>query len=177
MKYQSIRRFSNGMIVGMTVFLIYYPYRFLTDIIPFAFTSPDLWQTHWMVGHDIMIPNSIRFAYFGLWIVPVIATVLMTAVAMHFFYLIRLGVYFDQRIGQDIQLLGVFSAIAGAGVTLGYSLSPWLLTIMNSEGKRSIHFGYEPSEIGLILTGVGLFIAGWIWKVVVLKDQENKEFV
>jgi hypothetical protein len=177
MANKNIRSLSTCAIASLAVFLIYYPYRFLTDIIPFAFTNPEMWQTHWMVEHDVVIPNSIRFAYFGLWIMPVIATVLMTAVSMHFFYLIRRGVYFDHRIVRDIQLLGTFAAIAGAGVTLGYSLSPWLLTIMNSEERRDIHFGYEPSEISLILTGVGLFIAGWIWKVVVLKDQENKEFV
>lgn len=177
MKQKRIAQFSTTVMVGLLIFLVYYPYRFFTETIPFAFTKPELWQEHWMVHHDVLIPFSIRSAYFAIWMLPVLATIIMTLVALYFFHLIRQGIYFDPRTVRSIQLMGICAAVSGAGVMLGYSLTPWLLTIMNAEDKRGIHFGYEPTEVGLVLTGLGLFMAGWIWNVVVLKAQENKEFV
>ncbi len=177
MQNTKIKYLSTIVMIGLSVFLIYYPYRVLNEIIPFAFTNPALWETHWMVEKGVTIPAGIRLSYLVLWLVPVLATMAMTLVAVHFFNLTRQGVYFDRRTVRDVQLMGVTAVIAGASITLAYSVVNWLITFMNVNEKRGIHFGYDPTEVGLILMGIGLFIGGWVLKVVVLQDQEIKGFV
>ena len=169
--------FATLNIIWLAIFLIYYPYRVLKDVIPFAFTKPELWQNHWLVDHTTEIPFSLRLSYFLLWAFPILATVVMTAIAIHFFYLLRKGIYFDFRTVRDLQLLGLSACFAGFGVLLGNSLTSWLITILNTKEKHSIHFGYEPTEVSLMLTGIGLFLGGWIIKALVMEDQENKEFI
>ncbi len=177
MKERSIAVLSALCMAGSVIFMLYYPYRVLSEVIPFAFTQPDLWENHWLVKYEGDIPFFLRFGYFILWLVPIIATICMTAIAIHFFNLFRQGMYFDFRIVRDIQLLGICSFVAGAGVMLGYSLSNWLIAYMNTVDRQGIHFGYDPTEVSLVLTGLGLYLGGWILKSVVLQDQENREFV
>ncbi|KAB7614519.1 hypothetical protein F9L33_07715 [Amylibacter sp. SFDW26] len=177
MQKAKVKYVSTVIMIGLAIFLIYYPYRVFNEIVPFALTNPELWETHWMVEKGVMIPTSIRLAYLVLWLVPVLATMAMTAIAMHFFHLLRQGVYFDPKTVRDVQLMGLCAVVAGAGITLAYSVVNWLLTFMNVADKHGIHFGYDPSEISLILTGIGLFIGGWVLKVVALQDQEIKDFV
>ena len=177
MQKTKVKYLSMLIMIGLTIFLIYYPYRVMNEIVPFSFTNPELWENHWMVEKGVAIPTGIRLAYLVLWLVTVLATMAMTVIAMHFFHLMRQGVYFDPRTVRDVQLMGLCAVVAGAGITISYSVMNWLLTFMNVNDKRGIHFGYEPSEISLILTGIGLFIGGWVFKVVVLQDQEIKDFV
>ncbi|MEM8651970.1 MAG: hypothetical protein AAGF54_15650 [Pseudomonadota bacterium] len=174
---RSIVVFSTLCMVALAAFMILYPYKVLNELIPFAFTQPDLWENHWLVKYEGEIPFILRFGYFVLWLVPVVATVCMTAIAMHFFYLFRQGVYFDFRIVRDIQLLGICAVISGIGVLSGYSFTNWLISYMNTEDRWHIQFGYDPTEVSLILTGTGLYLGGWIIKSLALQDQENKGFV
>ena len=163
--------------IGLAIFMFYYPYQVLSEVIPFAFTQPDLWENHWLVKYDGEIPFVLRACYLTLWLIPILATVAMTATAIHFFYLLQQEIYFDLRVVRDIQILGVCASIAGIGVSLGYSLTDWLVTFMNIDDRRGIQFGYDPTEVSLILTGIGLCLGGWLLKTVVLQDLENREFV
>jgi len=177
MQKTRVKYLSTVVMVGLAVFLLYYPYRVFNGIVPFAFIDPQLWETHDLAEKGVTIPFGVRLAYLCMWMLPVLATMAMTCIAMHFFNLLRQGVYFDARVVRDVQGLGISAVVAGVGITVAYSIADWLITLMNVTQKRGVQFGYDPAEIGLILSGLGMFIAGWVVKVVVLQDQENKGFV
>jgi hypothetical protein len=159
-------------------FLIMYLYRFFSSIIPFAFSQPELWNHHRMVDHDVEIPVYWRIVFFGMWMVTVTATVLMTGCATWVVNLIRNGVYFERRTVFGIWLLGIFAVVSGLGKIFGGSFEPWIITRFNSpENQREIFFWYSSSDLGVALIGASIMLLAWILRVVILTELENREFV
>ena len=95
MRKSSLSWLSTFCMIGLAIFMFYYPYQVLSEVIPFAFTQPDLWENHWLVKYDGEIPFVLRACYLTLWLIPILATVAMTATAIHFFYRNALSTFPD----------------------------------------------------------------------------------
>ena len=161
----------------MAVFLVYYLYRSLGQLIPFAFTQPDLWETHWLVKGDVTIPMWLRLAYFAVWMISITATAVMLLAALYLVNLIRTGTYFELRTIRALQRVGLCAVIAGLAIIFASSLWAWMVTLMNVSDTRSIRFVYDSSEAGVALLGLGMFLLGWILKYVLLMQRENEAMV
>ena len=161
----------------IAVFLVYYLYMSLGQLIPFAFTKPHLWEEHWMVRGVVEIPFWLRMAYFLVWIVAILATALMLLAAMHLLHLLRKGQFFGLKTIRAVQQVGVCAFLAGISIIAANSLWPWMITMMNETERQGIGFGYDSSQAGIALLGAGIFMLGWVLKYAALLAQENKEFV
>jgi|GEM_PF-6829562 len=175
----NIRINTVGQIIqaGMFVFLLYYVYKFLGTVIPFAFTKPELWNSHWMVNGDVTVPMGARVVFFLMWSVAALATCIMVAFAIWAVQLVRMGQFFEQGTIRCLRYLGISTALAAATVTIGSSIEPWMITRFNETDKRDIFFWYDSGEVGLFLTGLGLILLAWMMKVAHVAQRENREFV
>jgi hypothetical protein len=178
MQNKLISRLSLFLMVCFAGFVVVYLYRFLVGMIPFSFTAPELWNTHWMMDKGMQIPMYWRVGFFAMWMFTVISTALMGLCAIWVVNLIRMGVYFERRTILGLGLLGVFGVLSGVGKIIGASFEPWFLTRFNSvETQRDIYFWYSSADIGVSLIGVSVVLLAWVLRVAVLTDVENKEFV
>ena len=178
MRSNLITRLSFFLLAAFVGFLILYLYRFFNSIIPFAFSDPQLWNTHWMVDQGAEIPTTWRSVFFAMWMVTAIFTSLMGLCAISVVNLIRQGVYFERRTILGLRYLGGFAALSGLGKIMGGSLEPWVITRFNTaETQRDIFFWYSSSDLGIILIGLSIVLLAWVLSVAVLTDLENKEFV
>ncbi len=162
---------------GLAVFAVYYPYMFFSGAIPFAFSGPTSWQSAWLVEDDVLVPFAARLGQFLMWMPTVLATQAMILAAMWLVVLLLRGIYFEQRTVRALQWVGGLAALAGATSLVGQMFQPWLLTLYNSDRKLPIRVVYDNGEIGVFLVGLGLFLLGWVVKISVIQNRENKAFV
>lgn len=173
-----ISRLALFLIICFVAFVIVYLYRFLSLVIPFAFTQPEIWNTLPTVDEGTEIPTYWRVVFFGMWMFTVIATALMACCAIWVVNLIRKGVYFERRTIWGLGLLGLFGVLSGLGKIVGASFEPWIITRFNTaETQSDIYFWYSSAEIGVTLIGASVVLLAWVLRVAVLTDMENKEFV
>ena len=101
----------------------------------------------------------------------------MLIFALHLVNLVRQGVYFDLRVIRALQRVGASAVVASLGIMFAYTVWPWMITSQNMEHKRGLQFGYDSSQAGIALLGLGVFMLGWVVKCTILMRQENEEFV
>ncbi len=172
-----IKRFSSVILAAMGVFLVYYLYRAIGFLIEFSFLDHSLWEDHYMVRGDVLIPMWLRVSYFLAWMFPISATAFMLSVTMYLTNLIRSGGHFSIQMIRALQRVGVSAVIAGATLMGATSVWAWMITYENTVERRSPYFYYDSAQIGIILLGVGIFMLGWVLKTALLMRQENEEFV
>jgi len=172
-----IRRFSSAILAAMGVFLIYYSYRAIGFLVEFSFLDHSLWEKHYLVRGDVVIPTWLRVSYFMAWMFPISATAIMLLVTMYLTNLIRSGGHFSIQMIRALQRVGVFAVIAGATLMGATSVWAWMITYQNTAERRSPYLNYDSAQVGIILLGVGIFMLGWVLKTALLMRQENEEFV
>ncbi len=164
-------------LVGLAVFAVYYPFKFITTAWPFAFAGPESWAAYWFVEDDVLVPFAARAGQFFMWLPTVLATQAMILTAMWLVILLLRGIYFEARTVRALQWVGALAAFAGATSLIAQAFNPWLLTLYNTDKHLPIRFFFDSGEIGVLLVGLGLFLLGRVLHVTVVLSRENKEFV
>ena len=170
-------RFAVGVLVGLIVFAIYYPYRLFSSFVPFAFSGDASWRSHFVVENSVLAPFSARLIQFLMWMPTVIASQMMILCAIYLVVLILRGVYFERRTVRALQAVGLCAAVAGATYLGALAFDGWWLTQFNVDNRLPIRFHFDSGETGVLLSGLGLFLLGWVLDIAVFKATENKEFV
>ena len=168
---------ARALLAGLIAFGAYYPYTFLRTMIPLAFSGPESWQFLWIVDDTALAPLGARLFHFSMWVPTVLATQGMILAAIWLVGLLLRGIYFETRTVRALQWVGGLAAVAGATALVSMSFEAWVLTAYNSGERAPIRFHFESGEIGVLLTGLGLFLLGWVLRVTVIMRRENQEIV
>lgn len=177
MNRRGIRVTSVLVMAGLLIFAIYYPYKFFFQMIPLDFSGPTGWQEIYMVDDDVLVPLAARTAHFIKWIPSVLFTELMVVMALYLVHLIYRGVYFCDRTARALQWVGGLGALAALATLLSISFEAWMLTRFNAEHVAPIKFQFDSGEMGVLLAGLGVFMLGWVFRVAMFKDKENREII
>lgn len=165
------------LLAGLVVFALFYPYRFFGWAIPFAFSGPEGWQSHWLVEDHVRVPFGVRLGHFLMWMPTVLATQAMIFAAIWFTVLILRGALFERRTVLALQWVGLCAALTSATALAALPFDGWILTRYNTDHVRGIRFYFDSGEIGVLLVGLGVFLLGRVLMVTVILDRENREFV
>jgi len=175
---RSLRWFARAVMLGLAVFAVYYPYKFLVSSLPFAFSGDPSWQVHWMVDDTALVPFWARLAHFGLWIPTVVGTQIMIFLALYLVWLIHREVLFESRTVMALKWVGGSAVIAAFFALIAMALDAWWITSWNTElEKQPIHLRLESGEMGVLLCGLGLFLLGYVMDIAVLKKRENEGMI
>lgn len=164
-------------LVGLVIFAVYYPWTFLYYQWSFSFSGPEGWQGHWMVDQSALVPFGHRLMFFVIWLPAVVATELMVLFAIWLSVLVLRGIHFELSTVRALQRVGLSAAVAGASMIVAMCFADWMLTAYNAENIRPIRLHLESGEIGVFLSGAGVYLLGHVVKVTALMARENKEFV
>ena len=168
---------GRASLVGMAAFAIYYPYKLLTQFVPFSFSGPEPWAAHWIVEDTVVAPLWLRASHFGLWVPTILGTLVMVLSAIYLVILLLRQSFFELSTVRALQRVGLWAAIAGFSALVAVAFEPWLMTLLNSENTRSPRIHLESGEMGVMLTGLGLVLLAHVLKLAVMKDRENKEII
>lgn len=169
---------ARATILGLLIFAVYYPYRLLSDFIPFSFSGPTSWQSHYLVDDTALVPFWGRALHFGFWMPTVIATQVMIFAAIYLVWLIQKNVLFEHRTVRALKIVGAAAAIAGVSALAAILVDGWWVTSWNTvQEQLPIRLHLESGEMGVLFTGLGVFLLALVLDVAVLKKRENEEIV
>lgn len=173
-RYRVFAMFVAG---ALTAFAVYYPYKFLVESWPLAFSGPESWQAYWWVADDVLVPFRVRLIQWLVFVPTALATQAFLIGAIALVVMLLRGEYLTGRVVRLVTWVGGFAALAGVFSNIGMMFNPWLLTLYSPNQATPIMFRYDSGEIGVLLAGLGLFLAGQVLRLGLAIDTENKEFV
>lgn len=176
----SLSRIRKGATVLMALVgleLIYYTYKSFFRAYRFSFGEPERWNTHWLVDEGSMIMFGQRLGYFSIWTIVILASVAAFIAGIVLLNRCRKGLIFDEGTANTIRTLGLILAFAMLIDQAFQAADAYLITLSNAEGPRSIQWFYDPSDIKTFIMAVILILFGWVMRISISVDQENKEFV
>lgn len=163
--------------VGVLVFALYYPYRFFNWMWVLDFSGPKGWQVLYFVENDVEVPFLTRLAHFVMWLPSLIATQISLLAALYLIWRVYRQIVFEMQTITALQIAGIAAAVGAACNLLAGSFDGWLLTRFNSDENFPIRFRLESGEMGVLLTGIGLFLLAWVTRLALMKRTENSEMI
>ncbi len=163
--------------IGVLIFALYYPYMFLTWMWKFDFSGPTSWQFLYIVDDDAEVPFAPRLFHFLMWLPSAIATQVSLVAALYLIWRVLRHAYFEMGTVTALQVAGIAAAIGAACNLIAASFEGWLLTRFNAEETLPIQFRLDSGETGVLLTGIGLFLLGWVVRLATIKRTENSEMI
>ncbi len=163
--------------LGVLSFAIYYPYKFFNWMSVLNFSGPTGWHVLYFVEKTVEVPLATRIAHVFMWLPSVIATQVSLLAALYLIWQVMTQAYFEMRTVTALQVAGTAAAI-GASLNLFVGgFDGWFLTRFNAGEKIPISFRLDSGESGVFLTGIGLFLLGWVVRLAMLKRTENSEMI
>ena len=163
--------------VGVLVFALYYPYKFFYEMWSLNFVGPKGWQVFYFVEDDVEVPFWARLGHFTMWLPSFIATQTSLLAALYLIWRVYRQIYFEMQTITALQIAGIGAAVGAACNLIAGSFDGWLLTRFNSDENFPISFRLESGEMGVLLTGIGLFLLAWVTRLALLKRVENSEMI
>lgn len=175
MREQRITRYASAFLLLMIAYSVYYPYRVIPGMLDFAFFEPSrMLSNHFTQGYVI---NEMRWLWFFMWSVPILAGLYGCAAALYSFYLCKVGRYFDPKFGIGLIHLGLAVSIGMISDILANSTSRKILTWVHPDGTLPFDLRYGSEDLALILCGFGFCALGLIVREAAKIAEENKAFV
>jgi hypothetical protein len=168
---------GTASFIGVLIFAIYYPYKFFSWMWVLDFSGPSGWQVLYFVEEGVEVPAYDRALHFAMWLPSVTATQISLLAALFLIWRVLKQDYFEVQTITALQVAGIAAAIGATFNLLIGSIDGWFLTRFNSDEKFSIQFRFESGEMGVLLTGIGLFLLGWVIRLALLKRTENSEII
>lgn len=177
MNRSSISIFAWLALGGMAVFAIYYPYKFVTGLASIDFTGPTTWQMFYIVEDGIQVPLSARIGHFLAWVPTALATQVSIVASMLMVWRVIQQSYLHNGTIKILQWAGGAAAVAAFTALVAASLEAWMLTRFNTDNQFPVQLRIESGEMGVLLAGIGVFMLGWVIRIALDLDGENREIV
>ena len=177
MRENSVKFLAALCLLGVLAFTLYYPYRLFNWMWLLDFSGPSGWQVLYFVEDGVEVPFRARLLHFAMWMPSFVATQISLLAALYLIWRVFKQAYFEVQTITALQVAGIASAVGAACNLFAGSIEGWFLTQFNNDEKFPIHFRFDSGEMGVILTGIGLFLLGWVIRLAVLKRTENSEII
>jgi len=177
---RNLRRIRIGALILMVLVaaeLMYYSYKSFFRAYRFSFGAPDRWNTHWLVDEGAMIATGQRLLYFSIWASVILASIAAFIAGLHLLNRCRKGLIFTEATARAIQGLGGILAFAMVIDQMFQAADAYLITLSNADGPNPIAWFYDPSDIKTFVMAVILYLFGWVMRVSIWIDAENRGFV
>lgn len=175
MREQRIKRYATLFLIFMVCYSIYYPLRVIPGLLDFAFLEPNkMLSNRLSQGY---VTSEMRWIWFFMWLVPIIAGLYGCAAALYSFYLCRIGRYFDPKFGYGLIHTGLAISISMIADVFAQSSIRKVLTWVHPDGTLPFKFRYGSEDLALILCGFGFCALGLIIREVAKVAEENRAFV
>lgn len=175
MRETRIRKYAGVFMIILGIYSFYYPFATIIGLLDFTFLDPQRMESsRFTSGH---VNELIRWIYFIMWLLPVVAGVYACAAALFSVNLCRNGHYFDTRFARGIWHVGMGTIISLATDIIATTLSPKVLSGLNPNGPLALRFRFNSEEYGLLLCGIGFCALGWVIHEAVKIAEENDGFI
>lgn len=177
MRETTVKILGPVAFIGVLGFAIYYPYKFFSWMWVLDFSGPTGWHALYFVENTVRVPLSARLLHFAMWLPSVIATQVSLFAALYLIWRVIRQAYFEIRTVTALQIAGIAAAIGAACNLIVGGIEGWFLTRFNTEQQFPVSMRLESGETGVLLTGIGLFLLGWVIRLAVIRHTENSEMV
>ncbi len=177
MRETTVRVLGPIAFIGVLIFSLYYPYKLLGWMWLLDFSGPSGWHVLYFVESTVQVPFRARLIHFVMWLPSAIATQISLLAALYLIWLVIKQAYFELRTVTALQVSGAAAAIGAVCNLIAGGLDGWFLTRFNTDARLQVSFRLESGETGVLLTGIGLFLLGWVIRLARIKHAENSEMV
>lgn len=174
---KAINRLATAILIVSVPFSLFYAYSGLSWAYNNSFGDISWWVTRGWADSEAPISSGMKFSYFSVWALPVVAGLAGLIVAIRLVFDLRKGRVFETSVASGLRWIGI-SVFLSSALHMGAAcVSPMIMSWNNPGGAEPLRLWYQHAYIGLLFCGFGFWVMGQIMTLAIRAVRENEEFI